>query len=150
MKYKYIPHTADIEFQAFGESLEECFSNAAYAMTEIITKDQIKPVYKKNIKIKSKKKEILLVEFLEEFLFLLDTEGFVVSKIEEIKITGVVNKRSLKDYYDFELTAKVYFDNIKNYESVGSVKAVTYNDIFIKKHRVDSKDKFICQVVVDV
>ena len=31
-KYKFLEHTADIKFQAFGKSLEEVFSNCAYAM----------------------------------------------------------------------------------------------------------------------
>ena len=37
MKYKFLEHKADAKFQAFGKSLEEAFSNAALAMTSIMT-----------------------------------------------------------------------------------------------------------------
>ena len=49
VKYKFLQHTADMKFQAFGKSLEECFSNASYALVEIITKDKIKPLIKNKI-----------------------------------------------------------------------------------------------------
>ena len=51
MKFKFLSHTADIKFQAFGENLEECFKNAALALTNIICKQKIKPIKNKIIKI---------------------------------------------------------------------------------------------------
>ena len=36
MKHKFLPHTADVKFRAYGKSLEEAFSNAALALTEVI------------------------------------------------------------------------------------------------------------------
>jgi SHS2 domain-containing protein len=91
---------------------------------------------KKNLKIKVKGKnsESLLYNFLEEFLFLLDTENFFLSKIKNIKIK------------DNELTAEASGDNVKNYEVHLDVKAVTYNEMFVKKN----KEGWVGQVVVDV
>ncbi len=136
MKYHFIEHTADMKFQAYGKSLEEAFENSALALREVITKDKIKPVIKKIIRIRGKDKESLLYNFLEEFLFLLDSKNFILSKVDEIKI-------NLKK---FELTAKVYGDSIKKYKAITDIKAITYNDMFVKK----DKGKFVCQVVVDV
>jgi SHS2 domain-containing protein len=145
-RYKFLSHTADMKFQAFGKTMEECFSNAGYALREIITKDKIKPVIKKKIEVKGRDFENLLYNFLEEFIFLLDSENFILSKIIKIKID---NKKK-------ELIAEIIGDNIHKYKTMTDVKAVTYNDMFIKNPSKDGnclkkdKNKYICQVVVDV
>ena len=72
-KFKFLEHTADIKFQAYGKGIEECFVNSAYALKEIITSDRLNPLIKKKIKIKGKDLQNLLYKFLEEFLFLVDT-----------------------------------------------------------------------------
>ena len=131
MKYKYLEHTADVKFQAFGKTLQEAFSNAAYAMINIISEDKIKNKITKKIKVKGVDKKSLLYAFLEELLFLLNTENFILSKVKEIKI----NK---------ELTATLIGDNTKNYKLNTDVKAVTYNEMFIKEK------PYIVQVVLDI
>lgn len=138
-KYKFLSHTADIKFQAFGNSLEECFENAGYALREVITKDKIKPLIKKTIKVKGRDNESLLYNFLEEFLLLLDTENFILAKIQKINI----NKE------EFELVAEVYGDDVKKYKTITDVKAITYNEMFVKWDK-DGGNRFVCQVVVDV
>ena len=35
-KYRFLPHTADAKFQAFGKTLEESFVNAALAMASLM------------------------------------------------------------------------------------------------------------------
>jgi SHS2 domain-containing protein len=138
-KYKYLIHTADIKFQAFGKSKEECFSNAAYALTNIISKEKIKCLIKKEIKVKGDDIENLLYNFLEEFLYLLDSKNFLLGDVQNIFIINVISKK-------YELKASVFGDYTKNYEIEGSVKAITYNDMFVRQE----KKEWICQVVVDV
>jgi SHS2 domain-containing protein len=135
MKYKFIDHTADIKFQAQGKSLEEAFRNAALAMQEVMTRStKIKPIIKKKISVSGKDKESLLYNFLEEFLFLLDSEGFILSKVDKIKIQ------------DDTLEAEVSGDQVSKYKISNDVKAVTYNSMFVR----EDKGKFIAQVVLDV
>lgn len=134
MKYKFLKHTADAKFQAFGKTLEESFANAALAMFSVMTDEKIKPKIKKLIHVKGIDQKQLLYNFLEEFLFLLDTEFLLLSKIEDIKIK------------ENELNAIAYFDKADKYKTHGDVKAVTYQQMEIKKE----KDKFMVQVVVDV
>ncbi|MBU2634442.1 MAG: archease [Nanoarchaeota archaeon] len=132
MKYKFFPHTADAKFKAYGKSLEEQFSNAALAMSSImVDSKKVKPKIKKTINIKGNDIKSLLYNFLEELLFLLDTEYFLLNQIEEIKIK------------DNSLKATITGDIVKDeYELLGEVKAVTYNDMEITKSYV--------QVVVDL
>lgn len=123
MKFKFLEHTADIKVKVFGETLEEAFENSAYALKEIMTKDKIKIKIKKQIKAKGTDLKSLLYHFLEEFLILLDSEGFVLGKISSLKI----------DEKKREITAEIVGDLITNYETLTHVKAVTYNDMEIKQ-----------------
>jgi len=140
MKYKFLEHTADTKFQAFGKTLEESYSNAAIAMFEVITKpEKIKKKITKKIKVKAKDKEALLYKWLEELLFLFDTEFFVLNSVKKMEIEEKEGKYTLK--------AEIIGDKFKDkYELHGSVKAVTYNEMFVK----EEKGKVIVQVVLDI
>lgn len=139
MKHKFLKHTADVKFQAFGKNLEEAFSNAAIATFEVITKTKkVEKKVTKKIELKAENKEALLYKWLEELLFLLDTEFFVLNSIKKIKIT--------KDK-QYILKAEVLGDKFQDeYELRGAVKAVTYNEMFIK----EQKGKAVVQVVLDI
>jgi len=134
--YKFLPHTADVKFQAFGKTLEEAFKNCAYALTETITDyKKIKPTTEKTIEIESENQESLLYDFLEQFLILLDSEGFILNKIKSLKITK--NK----------LTAKIIGDTKpEKYKINTHIKAVTYQEMFIKKE----KGQYVIQVILDI
>jgi len=133
--FEFLEHTADAKFRAYGKTLEQAFSNAAIAMSSIIyPPKKVKPKIKKEINISGSDYYSLLYNFLEELLFLLDSEEFILSKIENLKIK------------DNNLSAVLFGDKASNYNVEGYVKAVTYNEMKIKK----TKDKFIVQVVVDL
>ena len=134
MRYEYLEHTADIKFQAFGKTMKEAFSNSAYAMMNVIFEEKVREKIIKKIKIKGIDEKSLLYNFLEEILFLLNTEFFLLSRIKKIEIKSK------------ELTAELTGDNSKEYKLGLDIKAVTYNDMFIKKE----KDKFTIQVVIDI
>jgi SHS2 domain-containing protein len=130
-EYEFFEHTADAKFRAYGKTLEEQFKNAAFAMTSIIfDPKKIKSIIKKNIKIEGSYQKSLLYNWLEELLYFLDTEFFLLSNVEEIKIVG--NK----------LTATISGDRAKNYKTTGDIKAVTYQQMEIDKNYV--------QVIVDI
>ncbi len=141
MKYRFIEHTADVKFQSFGEDLNECFKNAAYALTSIMTKEKVKSVLKKKIRVKAKKIESLLYDFLSELLYHLDADDFLLSKINKFEIIGMSGK---KRYY--ELVAEMEGDNVDNYKIELVAKAITYSEMFIKQEN----GRFVCQIVVDV
>ncbi len=141
MKYKFLKHTADIKFQAFGKTLEKSFENSALAMSNSMYEQKVKSKLKKKINVSGKNLESLLYNFLEELLFLLDSKGFFVSKIK-VKIRENKNKEKNQT----ELSAEVFGDDAKNYKIGLDVKAVTYNEMFVKK----INGLWVCQVVIDV
>jgi len=138
MKFKFLEHTADIKFQAFGNNIKEVFENSALALKKTICKLKIQEKQEKKIKAKGKDFESLLYDFLEEFLYLLDAEDFLLAKIKKIEIS--------KSGGHMILNAIVVGDKASNYDFTNQVKAITYSDMFVKKQ----KDKYTAQVVLDV
>ena len=135
-KFEFLEHTADIKFRAFGKTLEEVFENSALAIFNILYDKNVKGKKSYKITAKGNDFESLLYNFLEEFLILFDSKNFLPSKIKNLKL----NEK------DFRIEAEVSGDDAKNYKIGVHIKAITYNEMFVKKN----KDKYTAQVVVDV
>lgn len=135
MSYEFLEHTADVKFRAEGATVEEMFSSAADALNDTIRGD-IKILEQRAVTfdVDGKDSEELLYNFLEEFLFLLDAEDFLVSSVNEISIS------------DNKLKAVVMGDDAKNYKFTNDVKAVTYSEMSVK----EKEGQWICNVVLDV
>jgi len=135
MKFKYLDHTSEAKFQAFGKTIEEVFSNAGLAMMNLMTEvDKVQGKEKIKIKVESKKLYSLLYDFLDELIFIVDTKLIFISKFENMKIENNV------------LTCIAFGDKIANCVKGGDVKAPTYDEMLIE----ETKNGFMAQVVVDV
>ena len=135
MSYKFLEHTADVKFRAEGLTIEELFVSVAEAMNETIRGDiKILEQKEKAFEVEGKDSVNLLYNFLEEFLFLLDAENFLVSKIKILEIDGT------------KLKCVVLGDDADNYKFTNDVKAVTYNDLDVGEF----EKGFFCEVVLDV
>ncbi len=137
MKFKFLEHTADVKFQAFGKTVEEMFGNAGLAMFNSMYDGRVKARKTAKVKASGKDYESLLYNFLEELLVLFDGEGFFLSKIKSMEI---------KKWDGFNLEAEVVGDVAKNYEMHIDVKAITYHSMFVKQQ----EKNWVCQVVLDV
>ncbi len=137
MKFKFLPHTADIKFQAWGKTIEEVFENSALALFNSLTHKKVKSKKKIVVRADGNDLEGLMYNFLEEFLFLLDSENFIGSKIDEVKL----------DREKFTILAKVSGDCFKGNEyEISHIKAITYSDMEI----THLPDRWTAQVVLDV
>lgn len=139
--YEYLPHTADVKFRAYGKTLEEAFTNAAFALYNVmVDTKEVKAKATKKIVAEGSDLPALLQQFLEQFIILLDTDNFFLSKIKEISI-----KKSGSENY--KLSAVAAGDEAKNYETIGpQVKACTYNGMLVRQEG----KKWMVQVVVDI
>jgi SHS2 domain-containing protein len=74
MRYRLLEHTADALVEVHGATLEERFENAAYALFDQITDaSTIVPRGEVEVSVSADSREQLLVDFLQELLFLHDT-----------------------------------------------------------------------------
>ncbi|MBI2045435.1 archease [Candidatus Pacearchaeota archaeon] len=134
MKFKFLPHTADVKFQAYGKTLEEVFENSVLALINRICSDKIESREKIKFKVKGRDLEALMYNFLEEFLYLVDAKQFLASEVK-VKIK---NKK--------ELEAEILGDSSEEYALEMHIKAITYNEMFVK----EISGKWVAQVVLDV
>jgi len=134
-KFKFLEHTADIKFKAYGKNINEVYKNSALAMIKTMFQGKIKPVKRVKFTIEGKDLENLMYEFLEEFLFLFDSKNFIPSSV---KVNISKDNKTLK--------AELSGDSSKKYPIDLHVKAITYNDMFVKK----IKNTWTSQVVLDI
>ena len=88
MKYKVLEHTADAMVEVHGKNLGELFANAAFAMFDQMTDlSKVKPTGELKIVMNADAREQLLVDFLQELLFVNDVEDLVFSEFE-VKTDG--------------------------------------------------------------
>jgi len=138
--YEYLKHTADVKFRAYGENLEEAFTNAAYATADVVT-DHSKVLGKTEqvIELQSEDLKALLYDFLEQFIVLIDTDNFLLAKVLEINIS--------ENDEGFSLYAKILGDtDISKYEIHTHIKAMTYQEMQIE----EESGKVMMQVVLDL
>ena len=136
-KFVFMEHMADIKFKAYGVSLAEVFENAALAFSKYVSAhEKIKANKTKNIEVVGRDNESLLYTFLDELIYLLDAENFIVT---EAKVKIEKNK----------LKAKLSGANIRNYR-LNHVKAATYAEMYVRKVKYGSEEAWEAQVVLDV
>lgn len=136
-RFKFLEHTADVKYEAYGKTLEEAFESAALAVHTVITQDKVKALISKKIKVKAKTKRALLYDFIEEIVVLMDTDNILISDVK-LKISGKEGSYSLE--------ADVKGDLYKNYECHGAIKSMTYSDMEIK----EEKNKVKLTIVLDI
>lgn len=136
-KYILIDHTADIGIDVFGASLQKLFANAAFALFDIITdlsKVEGKVEYK--ISISGIDKEQLLVNWLQELLYLHDVRNILFNDFCIVDIT------------DTQLNATVRGDVICDDKHVikTEIKAVTYHCLSV----IRENDCWKARVIFDL
>ena len=125
MSFKFLEHTADVKFKVVSDSLQDGFVDSAKALFETMWGDiDVLPQKAQEVSVRGIDIENLLYKFLEEFLVLLDSDNFVVSEVNNVKI----------DLEKMEMTADVIGDDASNYHFTNDVKAVTYSDMKIEEN----------------
>ncbi|MFO8015982.1 MAG: archease [Candidatus Woesearchaeota archaeon] len=139
-RYEFLEHTADAKFRSYGDTLEGAFANAALAMSAVMFEpEKVKPATERSVEAEGNDEQSLLYNWLEELLILLDTEGFLLNRVKSIRIN--------KEMGVFRLNAEIEGDLVEQgYETHGDVKAITYNEMEIKKEN----NKYVVQAVVDI
>ena len=123
---EYIDHTADVQFVCKDESLEGLFLECALGMRKAICDSEIRGTQDKGISVKGKDLENLLYNFLEEILFVSETENLIYDKGIGIKIT--------KKDGSYFLNSKISFGNSESYEIHLEIKSITYNEMYVKEN----------------
>jgi SHS2 domain-containing protein len=138
MDFKYLEHTADAEFIAYGQTLDEAFVNAARAMCGLVVDPvKVQSSESREISLIAGSPEDLLYDWLSELLYLSEVDYLVFSRFEA-KIT--------KDG-EYWLQGKAYGEKIRPGHEVSlHIKAVTYHDLRVEKRN----NIYEAQVLLDI
>ena len=85
--YGFFSHTADIGLEITGENERKLFTNAAYALIDLITERTFVSVKERRyLQIEGEDRTALFVNFLREILYLMEGEWFFIRKISAMRI----------------------------------------------------------------
>ncbi len=130
---------ADIAFKAYGKTIEEVFEHAALAVQEaMVDRETVFERVRHTITIKEKTLEQLLYMFLEQLLFLKDSQQLFFNSF----ITHITEEQEgfilVAQAFGEESTDHMVFNN--------DVKAITMHEFYVK----ETKKVWEAQVVLDV
>lgn len=132
--FDFIEHAADIKIRMHGLRVEQVFVEAAHAFYSYVSKGKrIQKDMRKEFTLEGEDYQELLYAFLDELVYLLDAEDFIVVD------AAVIIK-------DFQLKAVLYGDVASRYNELSHVKAATYADMYVRKNA----DGWEAQAVLDV
>lgn len=117
MRYRTLDHTADVMVEAYGDSMEECFGNAAFALTDqMVNADKVRPLVEREVTAEGHDQESMLYNFLSELLFVFDVDGLLFSDFSVQFQAQKVICRAKGERYDPQ-----------RHEPKKEVKAITYH-----------------------
>ncbi len=123
-KFEFIEHTADLGFRAYAASIEELFVHAAEAFFEtILSSESVEERIERSIEVEAGALDELMVSWLDEFLYLYDTEKLVFKRFQ---IKPIQQNR-------LEATAWGEIMDPVRHEIKSGIKAVTYHQLYVKK-----------------
>ena len=134
--FEIVNHTADVGIIAYGADVNQAFANAAKALFSLITElDNVEEVLHRDIELTAPDQESLLVEWLNELIYLFDTENIIFNRFD---ITGLTKTRLKARSYGEKV------DSSKHRLKTG-VKAATYHML-----KVDKDGGYKVQVLFDI
>ena len=134
--FAFLEHTADVGILACGTDLKEAFVNAARAMFSLITDlDEVNEVASRTIEITPSSPENLLVDWLNELIFLFDVENMLYKRFD------------IREFQPTRLKAVVYGEkaDTSRHEIKTGIKAATYHMLL-----VEEKDTCRVRVFFDI
>lgn len=138
--FELFEHKADIGVRGTGKSREEAFAECAKAMFSFIADlNRIEAKQWTQLKIEANDLETLLVNFLNELLYLKDVNETLYSQFT-VYITEQGGKFALKGKAGGEKIDK------KKHALKADVKAASFHQLKVAKE----KGKWVAQCVVDV
>lgn len=137
MRFKTIDHTADIGIEVQADSLRELFEGAAYAMLSLMVDPaEVRQWETRELSLKAGDIDELMFVWLNELLFMVDSDGlllsgFEVKRIDETGLEAVVRGEPL---------------DLRRHRIEEEIKAATYHGLLVEK----SGDGWMARVILDV
>ena len=137
LPYEVFEHTADIGLHAYGQTLPKLCANAAAGMESLmVASEQVEIKVSREVSVEGHDLVSLLVSWLNELIFLFDTEYLLLRQIEIITFT------------ETHLTATVSgepYDSTRH-DLSSAIKAVTWHEATVKSEAEGYKARIIFDI----
>ncbi len=134
--FEIVDHTADVGIVAYGAELSQAFANAARALFSLITElDDVAELLYRDIELTAPDQASLLVAWLNELIYLFDTEQILFKRFDITRLSQT------------QLKARSYGEKVASskHRLKTGVKAATYHRL-----RVEQGDGCRLQVLFDI
>jgi SHS2 domain-containing protein len=135
--FEVIDHTADIGIVAYGATIKQVFANAARGLFNLMADlDDFKEGLQRELELSAEDVEVLLIEWLNELIYIFDVEHIIFKKFEIEKLTST------------QIKARCFGEKMKpgQHKLKREIKAATYHMLKISKEDGTYK----VQVIFDI
>ena len=135
-QFEIFEHTADVGIRAYGPDLPAAFAGAARGLFSLITDlDRVNEALHRDVSVTAPDQEALLVEWLNELVYLFDAEQLLFKRFHISRLTGN------------ELEARCFGEKVdkSRHELKIGIKAATYHMLKIERNAV-----YRVQVLLDI
>ena len=135
--FEVIDHTADIGIVAYGATIKQVFANAALGLFNLMADlDDFKEGLQRELELSAEDVEVLLIEWLNELIYIFDVEHIIFKKFEIEKLTST------------QIKARCFGEKMKpgQHKLKREIKAATYHMLQISKEDGTYK----VQVIFDI
>jgi SHS2 domain-containing protein len=135
--YEVFEHTADIGLHAYGRTLPELFANAAAGMESLmVAPEQVEAKVSREISVEGHDPVALLVSWLNELIFLFDTEYLLLCQFE------------ITNFSDTHLRAVVSGEayDPARHDLSSAIKAVTWHEAYVRSEAEGYKARIIFDI----
>ncbi len=137
MTYRFLPHTADIKVAIEATSFEELLADATVIVRGLLAGERgVETREERRVTATGAGPSEVLLRYLQELLYLFDTEGFLPATVDTDRLTG--NEAATR------VGGEVY--DRARHEHQPEVKAVTRHGLRVERRG----DAWYAEVVFDV
>ncbi len=135
--YEVFEHTADIGLHVYGSTLSELFIHAAQGMESLmVPPEQIRIQVSRQLEVDGHDSVSLLIAWLNELIFLFDTEYLIFCQFEVESLTEThVRGRASGEPYDAQ-----------RHELSSAIKAVTWHEAAVEQ----TDDGYKARLIFDI
>jgi len=135
--WKHFHHIADIGIKGFGSSVETAFTQAALAMTAVITElERVDNNICIDIVCESEDLEYLFIDWLNALIYEMATRHMLFSQFDLQIHNGHLNAKVCGEQVDRE-----------KHQPAVEIKGATLTELSVQK---DKEDHWLAQCVIDV
>jgi SHS2 domain-containing protein len=135
--YEVFEHTADIGLYAYGSTLPELFIHAAQGMESLmVAPEQVQAQVSREIEVEGHDNISLLIAWLNELIFLFDTEYLLFRQFQIDALT------------ETQLKARVFGEpyDAQRHDLSSAIKAVTWHEATVEK----TEDGYKARIIFDI